>query len=110
MNNGYLKLENNEWRGKVTTLHIDMPIKLVAAERRTENAPAFDVFSQTKSGSAVKVGVAFEKRMKDSNEAFYSITIDDPSMEAPLYVTAFPSKEDGKFDIVWQRPRKKDAA
>lgn len=110
MSNGYLKLENNEWRGKITTLHIDMAIKMVPVERRSDNGPAFDIYAAGKGGQAVKVGVAFEKRMRDTQEAFYSFTIDDPSMDAPLYVTAFPAAEDGKFDIVWQRPRKKEAA
>lgn len=110
MSNGYLKLENNEWRGKISTLHIDMAIKLAPVERRSENGPAFYVYAAGKGGHAVKVGVAFEKRMKDSGEAFYSLSIDDPSLDATLYVTAFPTKEDGKLDIVWQRPRKKEAA
>lgn len=114
MSNGHLKVNaNGEWQGKIQTLHVDMDIKLEripSTERKSDSSPVFNVMARGRNNSAVKVGVAFEKRIKDTQEAFYSLTIDDPSMAAPLYVTAFPAEEQGKFDIVWQRPRKKEAA
>lgn len=109
MSNGYLKQnENNEWQGKIETLRHNMRIKMVPVKNRTENSPAFEVHTPNNGGS-LKIGVAFEKHTKEG-EVFYSMSLDDPSFDAPLYVTAFQSRDHDGFDIVWQRPRKKEAA
>lgn len=123
MSNGWLKQKTiGEWHGRVITRNVDFEFWMVpnAHHLKNENAPAFKVMTKSKLGNAFEVGVAFVKRSKDTTDEngvvekgfeFYSISIDDPSLAAKLYVTAFPSKEkEGEFDIVWQRPREKNVA
>lgn len=111
MSNGYLKQkELGKWVGKVVTRNVDFDFWLEPTKSLNEKAPCFEIMTKSKVGNAFKVGVVFEKRTKDG-EVFYSMSIDDPSLAAPLYVTAFGAKDrPGEFDIVWQRPRQKEAA
>lgn len=121
MSNGWIKQKAmGEWTGHIVTRNIDFPFTLQATNSKNPNAPVFEVMAKSKLGTAFKVGVAFEKRTKEKTDeqgvitggdVFYSISIDDPSLPAPLYVTAFGAKDrPGEFDIFWQRPRAKEAA
>jgi uncharacterized protein (DUF736 family) len=109
--------------GRVVTRNIDFEFTCKLTNSNNPAAPAFEIMTKSKMGTPFKVGVGFEKRTKErtdeqtgqvtGGEPFYSMSIDDPSMAAPLYVTAFGAKEKdraGEFDIVWQRPRAKEAA
>ena len=112
MANGYLKEENGEWRGRIQTMQIDLQIKLevIPHDQVKVNGPVFNVLAKSPSGAGVVVGAAWKKEGKDGGPAFYSITLDDPSLPTKLNVTAFAAKEPGKFDIVWSRPRQKTEA
>ena len=106
--------DTGNWRGNFVSMMYDVNFTLVPRlERKSEREPAYDIFTVSRRhGQSVKVGVAFEKQPKDANkEKFLSISIDDPAMEKPLYLTAFPVEGKAEFEIVWQRPRAKaDAA
>lgn len=121
MSNGWIKQRTmGEWVGRVVTRNVDFEFTLKPTNSPNPKAPAFDIMTKSKMGTAFKVGVAFEKRTSEKTddqgvvtggEVFYSMSIDDPSLPAPLYVTAFGAKDrPGEFDIVWQRPRAKEAA
>lgn len=116
MKNGWIKQRpNGELYGRVVTRQIDFEFFFQRNPHHAQNtnAPAFHVVTKSRSGAMFEIGVAFAKRTKQDKE-FYSISIDDPALAAPLYVTAFASDDTGPdaplFDIVWQRPRKKEAA
>ena len=123
MSNGNMKLnQQNKWAGRITTRNIDFDFWLeMITNRKSEKAPVFDIMTKSKQGTPFRVGVVFEKRMKDKTDdlgnittkgsVFYSMSIDDPSLPEPLYVTAFPAENpDDGFDIVWQRPRQRSEA
>ncbi len=113
MSNGYLKFNGNGTiEGRVITRQIDFTFLGKPTNSTNEKAPALELFAKSRSGAEFKIGVAYEKEMKDGKDKFFSMSFDDPALDAPLYVTAFPSKdgEVGVYEIVWQRPRKKEAA
>ena len=39
-----------------------------------------------------------------------SLSLDDPSFSEPLNLAAFKAEEADTLDVVWNRPRQKDAA
>lgn len=96
-------LQNGEryGEGRITTLKLDFTVRFVAVpNRQSMDSPAFDI--QTPQG--VNLGAAWEKSDKNGGK-YLSLTLDDPSFEAPLNLAAF--KRDGdKFDLIWNRPTK----
>jgi hypothetical protein len=51
----------------------------------------------------------FELSSNSTGETFLNGKIEDPSLDKPLYISAF-RQEDGSYNIVWSRPtRRRDA-
>ena len=51
-------------------------------------------------------GLHDEDAVADTGEAFLNGKIDDPSMTAPLQISAF-QQDDGSYNIVWSRPTRR---
>lgn len=100
--------------GRLATLQIALDIELYQNDdwdRSRPESPAYDVFAKGRSGG-VKVGAAWVKRAergRNAGQEFLTLTVDDPSFPAPLNMTAFPSGEAGEWEVVWRRPRQRDA-
>ncbi len=57
-----------------------------------------------------QVGALFELFSNDTGKASLNGKIEDPSLAAPLYISAF-RQEDGSYNVVWSRPtRRRDLA
>jgi len=93
--------------GSIKTLNLSLDIMLVHNKdcNMNENAPNFLIRGRTYGGDETQIGSAWVKRTKATNSTsseFLSITIDDPSMSAPLNVAAF-LKEGKNWDIIFRR-------
>jgi uncharacterized protein (DUF736 family) len=103
-NNGYVNIS-----GTIRTLQMGLQISLesVSFDTSSESAPTHKV--KAKAGDQyIEVGAAWMRQLTNGEHAgqdFYSITIDDPSLPAPLTVAAFPTGAPGEFEIVWRRKR-----
>ncbi|OAN44013.1 hypothetical protein A6A04_09020 [Paramagnetospirillum marisnigri] len=82
------------------------------------NSPSHLVHLKGASG-AFEAGAAWTKTVQEGanrGAKFFSFTVDDPSFEAPLNLTAFvlvkaKDKEDfTEYEVVWRRPRAVAAA
>jgi uncharacterized protein (DUF736 family) len=76
------------------------------------DAPCFTVHAKTPDGRLVEIGKAWRKMIRNGDHKgkdFFSFTFDDPSLEKPINVSAFPTSEKGIYEIVWQRPKKQAA-
>jgi hypothetical protein len=68
------------------------------------------VLALSASRAWVQVGALFELASNSTGEAFLNGKIEDPSMAAPLYISAF-RQEDESYNVVWSRPtRRRDLA
>jgi uncharacterized protein (DUF736 family) len=112
---GSLKIKGENLIGVFRTLAASMAIELrPVKQRRGDDSPNYEVFTEDGNGDAVSVGAAWIKKgtadaMK--GKMFLSITIDDPSMAAPLNLTAFPADgRAGEYEIVWRRARQQGRA
>ena len=84
--------------GKIATLAIAMTVALREVHSANPKAPKFEVLA------------LFELFSNGTGEAFLNGKIEDPSLAAPLYVSAF-RQEDGSYNVVWSRPtRRRDLA
>jgi uncharacterized protein (DUF736 family) len=96
--------------GKIATLTIAMTIALREVHSANPKAPKYEVLALSASRAWVQVGALFELFSNGTGEAFLNGKIEDPSLAAPLYISAF-RQEDGSYNVVWSRPtRRRDLA
>ena len=96
--------------GKIATLTIAMTIALREVQSSNPKAPKYEVLALSASRAWVRVGALFELFSNGTGESFLNGKIEDPSLAAPLYISAF-RQEDGSFNLVWSRPtRRRDLA
>jgi len=92
--------------GFIRTLQISTDIKLVPTlEPEGSTKPAYRIFA-IRSDTEIEIGAAWVKRMNNppaGKEKFLSVLLDDPSFDTPLNIAAFPTDDEGLFNIVWRR-------
>ncbi|MGB3472104.1 MAG: DUF736 domain-containing protein [Erythrobacter sp.] len=107
MNIGSIKQnEQGVFIGRVDTFDIAMTIALKPVTSTNPKAPRFEIHALTAGRKWVQVGALFELFSNSTGEAFLNGRIDDPSMKEALPISAF-SQEDGSYNIVWSRPRRR---
>lgn len=97
--------ERREFHGQLSTLNLDLSIRLVETVNDSPNAPNFTVLAKGENGKECEIGAAWRKvptRYTQGMDEFLSITLDDPSFGQSLNVAAFP-KGEGSWDITWRR-------
>lgn len=92
--------------GKISTLTISIVIALRAVQSSNPKAPKYEVLALSDARAWVQVGALFELAANATGEAFLNGKIEDPSLAAPLYVSAF-RQEDGSYNVVWSRPNRR---
>ena len=111
---GYLKFIEAEgdnpayYQGALDLELVSGSCYLVPREKRSPQSPDWTLKVQRNAGM-IEFGVAWTKDMKTGG-TMLSITIDAPSLQAPIYVAAFPRDQqpgDGvtMYDIQWSRPK-----
>lgn len=104
MNIGNLKLNRGSYVGTISTLRLQMAVALKPVDSENENAPKYEVHARSPNGQYVQVGALWEKASNSTGELFLQGRIDDPSLAAPVSITAF-EQDDKSYNVVWQRPR-----
>ena len=95
--------------GSIATLAVSMTVALRPVDNPNPKAPKYDIMALSTGKAWVKVGALFELFSNSTGEAFLNGPIDDPSMAAPIQVSAFQQK-DGSYNVVWSRPKRRSAA
>lgn len=110
MANGNLTFDSNGMgRGVYSNLSIKLRLVLEPTDNDSarKEMPSHNVYAETAHGP-ILIGAAWRKtgeRGELTGKSFFSISIDDPSFDAPLNVTAFPTEKVGEYEIVWRRAR-----
>ena len=92
--------------GRISTLAVAMTIALKPVQSSNPRAPRYEIHALTPGRTWVQVGAFFELTSNNTSEAFLNGRIDDPSLAAPLQVSAF-RQDDGSYNVVWQRAQKR---
>ena len=107
MNIGSIKQnDSGVFLGRVDTMAVAMTIALKPVNSNNPKAPRFEIHALTPARKWIQVGALFELFSNNTGEAFHNGKIDDPSMNAPLQISAF-SQDDGSYNIVWSRPTRR---
>ena len=94
------------YTGKISTLTVAIVIALRTVQSANPRAPKFEILALSAARQWVQVGALFELFSNNTGEAFLNGKIDDPSMTAPLQISAF-QQDDGSYNIVWSRPTRR---
>ena len=94
--------------GSIATLAVSMTVALRPVDNPNPKAPKYDIMALSTGKAWVKVGALFELFSNSTGEAFLNGPIDDPSMAAPIQVSAFQQK-DGSYNVVWSRQKRRVA-
>lgn len=97
---GNFSTNGNAISGSVRTLTVSMKARLHPIERTSRDAPDFRIMS-----GMAEVGAAWNKTSGDG-EPYISVTLDDPSFNAPINAALWPSQTEGDYDLVWNRPKR----
>ena len=109
-NNGRLLPHEKGYRGTIATMTFRAEVVLLPNPRYQSsdpNSPRYVVEARGSHGEYVEIGAAWQKvieRGPNQGKPFLSITLDDPSLDRAMNVSAF-QREDGGFDVTWSRPR-----
>ena len=97
------------YTGKISTLTVAIVIALRTVQSANPRAPKFEILALSAARQWVQVGALFDLSSNSTGETFLNGKIEDPSLDKPLYISAF-RQEDGSYNIVWSRPtRRRDA-
>ena len=94
--------------GSFRTIKVALRISLIPNGHDGEDRrPTHTVYALF-GGEHFNVGVAWCRRItrgENNGSPMFSMVIDDPSFDAPLNLSAFPTAEKDLYEIVWRRPR-----
>jgi uncharacterized protein (DUF736 family) len=83
--------------GVVKTLSINAKTTIKAAEKASDKAPDYRIFSNQS-----EFGAAWKKTSGEGRE-YFSVKLDDPSFPAPIYATLIEGEEAGSYSLIWSR-------
>ena len=91
--------QDGSYSGILSTLTINVKVKLTPIEAKSESAPDFRV-----TAGKNEIGAGWTKEARAGGE-YVSLKIDDPSFPAPVFASLVASNEGG-FNLLWDRPKK----
>ena len=83
--------------GTVKTLSISAKITFRPAEKTSDKAPDYRIYTR-----AVELGAAWKKCSTEGRD-YLSVKLDDPSFPAPIYATLVEAEEPGSHILIWSR-------
>jgi uncharacterized protein (DUF736 family) len=105
----FTKNSSGTYTGRISTLTVAMTLALRTVQSANPRAPRFEILALSAARQWVQVGALFELSSNATGETFLNGKIEDPSLDKPLYISAF-RQEDESYNIVWSRPtRRRDA-
>jgi uncharacterized protein (DUF736 family) len=90
---------DGKFSGSLKTLTLSAKLQLAPETNKSkDSAPDLRIFLAT-----IEVGAAWKKIAKESGRVYWSVKLDDPAFNAPLYASLVEA-EDGKvFNLLWSR-------
>jgi len=85
--------------GTVSTLTLNVKVQVRPAEKASEKAPDYRIFS-----GRAEIGAAWKKTSNEGRE-YLSMKLDDPSLPAPILANLFEI-EGGEYELIWSRPNR----
>ncbi len=94
---GTFTKSGDTFTGSVKTLSINAKTTIKAADKASDKAPDYRVFS-----GSTEFGAAW-KKTSNEGRAYLSVKLDDPSFPAPIYATLVEGEQADSFTLIWSR-------
>jgi len=95
------KLANGAYEGRLVTLSIKAPIRIVPITASKPNAPTFRIMSE-----GAEVGAGWIRQNRETGDDYVSLT-DTPELTRKIYANlgiAAGQDDQDVFAIIWNRP------
>lgn len=90
-NIGKLTLQSDgSYKGEINTLKHQFPLLMTACESLTDRHPVYRVYS-----GKTELGAAWENTAEETGILYYTLRLNDPSFDRPIYAKLFQDKTDG---------------
>ena len=101
-NIGSFKKSGEEFQGEILTLSVQTKgVRIVPEDHRSnDNAPSHRVYV-----GRAEIGAAWSKRSNEGRD-YFSVKLDDPSFNAPIYANLFDAEDGEGYTLIWSRSRK----
>ena len=99
---GMFDQRGSSFAGQVELIGQTIDLVFWPREKKGEFSPDYDVYKKS-----FVVGSAWCRKTLDTERNYLSVKFDDPSWVAPIYARLLDKDADGKYALVWQRPRAK---
>ena len=100
-NIGTFARKGDGFTGTVRTLCLNAAVRFVPNEKTSENAPDFRILS-VRGGS--DLGAAWRRVSQNGDRLYLSVTLDDPSLPAPIYARLVDEGEN-THQLIWSRQK-----
>ena len=100
---GTFKADKDGYAGTIRTLALNAKVRIIANDQKqSANAPDFRIVS-----GMTEIGAAWRKTAEDQS-SYLSVSLDDPSLAAPIRAALFETTDDGVLRLLWRREKKDD--
>ena len=100
---GTFKADKDGYAGTIRTLTLNAKVRIIANDQKqSANAPDFRIVS-----GMTEIGAAWRKTAEDQS-SYLSVSLDDPSLAAPIRAALFETTDDGVLRLRWRREKKDD--
>jgi uncharacterized protein (DUF736 family) len=84
--------------GTIKTLSLKAKAEIKPAEKPSDKAPAYRVFS-----NQAEIGAVWKKTSKEGRD-YLSVKLDDPSWPQPVYASLIEAEDGKSLNLLWSRP------
>jgi len=100
--------KQNEFKGVVALLTRRLDVRFAPADKQSRNSPDFRVMTSV-DGGEIELGAGWKKTSRNK-EAFVSVTIDDPTLSAPIHCALLPTPDSKRaYVLMWKRRSSRDS-
>lgn len=99
---GMFDLRGNSIVGQMELIGHTIDLVFWPREKKGELSPDYDIYKKS-----FVVGHAWRRKALDTERNYLSVKFDDPTFVAPFYAMLLDKDADGKYALVWQRPKAK---
>jgi uncharacterized protein (DUF736 family) len=101
---GTFTFANEQFTGTIRSLNLSIKVRIVpVTDKRSDDSPDYRVVA----GNGYELGAAWA-RVSRNDRGYLSVSIDDPSLPAPIYARLIESATAGEHELLWSRARRAD--
>lgn len=95
---GTFTANENGFTGTIRTLALNVKVRISRVEKPSDKGPHYCFYAGN-----VDLGAAWLKRASESDRAYLSVKLDDPSFPAPIYATLTEVEGEDEHKLIWSR-------